>query len=472
MTAFAARLGAHATSDPGRTAVVAGDRRVTYGALATAVARVAGGLAAAGIAPGDVVTSRLPNGIEALVLCLAANRLGAVHNPLTTSSRAHEVEFVRAQSRSAVFVDGTDDRLLHEDAPPAPIGARRDGAPAFLVYTSGSTAEPKGVLHSDRTLWAECEAQAAYHGLGNDEIFVMPSPVAHVSGLIYGVLLPIWLGATSVLMARWDPDEFLVLVGREHGTFSAGATPFLAGALDAYDPASHDVSSLRVFPCGGADVPPALIREATERLGVRTGRGYGSSEFPSITSAAGPDEPLARRAETDGRPIGANEVRVRGGEIQARGPELFLGYLDAALDRDVFTEDGWLRTGDLGTLDGEGYLTVTGRAKDVVIRLGEKISAREVEDLLGAHPAVAGVAVVAIPDARTGEHACACVVPRAGAAPPTLDDLCRFLAESDLSRRKLPEQLVVLDALPMTPSGKVDKQALRARVTCDAPWAT
>jgi cyclohexanecarboxylate-CoA ligase len=317
-------------------------------------------------------------------------------------------------------------------------------------------------MHSDRTLLAECAAQARYHGLTDDEVFVMPSPVAHVSGLLYGVLLPIWLGATSVLMPVWDPGRFLELVEAERGTFCGGATPFLQSVVDHPELSRHDLSSLRLFPCGGADVPPDLIRRAMERLRVRTGRGYGSTEFPSITSSAGPGEPDDKRAETDGRPIGDNRIRIRDGEIQALGAELFLGYRNGSLD--ALTDDGWFRTGDLGVIDEDGYLTVTGRLKDIVIRSGEKLSAREIEDLLHEHPNVRAVAVVAIPDARTGERACACVVPADPATPPTLAELTDFLHARGISRRKLPEQLELRAALPMTSSGKVNKHELRVQI--------
>ncbi|MGH9026720.1 MAG: AMP-binding protein, partial [Acidimicrobiia bacterium] len=308
------------------------------------------------------------------------------------------------------------------------------------------------------------DAQAAYHGMTSAEVFVMPSPVAHISGLLYGELLPIRLGATSVLMPVWDPGRFLELVAAERGTFCGGATPFLRGVVEHPELFRHDLSSLRLFPCGGADVPPDLIRAAIADLGVRTGRGYGSTEFPSITSSAGPGEPDDKRAETDGRPVGANQVRLRDDEIEARGPELFLGYRDPALDADAFTDDGWFRTGDLGVLDSEGYLTVTGRRKDIVVRSGEKISAREIEDLLERHPRVGAVAVVAVPDEITGERACACVIPVGGGDPPILAELGEYLLDLGLSRRKVPEQLEVVAELPMTPSGKVKKHELRARL--------
>ncbi len=465
MTTFAQVLARQAATRSEKTAVVAGRRRLSYARLDGYVGEVAGRLRSAGVREGSVVSSQLPNGIEALALCFAVNRLGAVHNPITTIYRRRELDFILDQAGSVAFVDAVDHPRLRGGGTPEPVHPPgRPRARRFLLYTSGSTADPKGALHSDRTLVAECAAQASYHGLTDDEVFVMPSPVAHISGLLYGILLPVWLGATSVLMDRWDPGRFLELVERERGTFSGGATPFLEGAVDHPDLDRYDTSSLRLFPCGGADVPPALIRRAIRRLGIRTGRGYGSTEFPSITSSAGPDEPEDKRAETDGRPIGANEVRIHDGEIQARGPELFLGYLDAGLDGAAFTDDGWFRTGDLGAIDDDGYLVVSGRVKDIVIRRGEKISARELENLLAAHPKVATAAVVAVPDARTGERACVCVVPRSPADPPTLAELTAFLVGQQLSRRKLPEQLVVVDALPLTASGKVDKQALRSRL--------
>ncbi len=463
MSAFGEALSRWARRNPGRTAVVDDRVRLTYEQVDATVDSIGAALQRAGVGPGDVVSSQLPNCAEAFSLCLAVTRIGAVHNPIVTIYREREVAYIREEAGSAVVVDGRSHELLHPPvASPTTVRPAPD-ATRYLLYTSGSTSAPKGVRHSDLTLTAECVAQASYHGLGANEVFVMPSPVGHISGLLYGILLPVWLGATSVLMPVWDPGRFLELVATEHGTFCGGATPFLQGVVEHPALSQFDLSSLRRFPCGGADVPPDLIR-AAGRLGIRSGRGYGSTEFPSITSSAGPGEPEHKRAETDGRPIGDNEVRVVDGEIQARGRECFLGYQDPSLDDDAFTVDGWFRTGDLGTLDPDGYLTVAGRLKDVIVRSGEKISAREVEVLLADHPAVAAVAVVALPDPRTGERACACVVPRDGAEPPTLESLCEFLFGLGLSRRKLPEQLALFDGLPTTPAGKVDKPALRTRI--------
>lgn len=463
MKGFAAILGDWAREHPDKTAVVEDSRRLTYAELDARVSAVAAELRRRGVQPGDVVSSQLPNGVASMLLCLAVARAGAIHNPIIPIYREREVAFIRSQAGSAIFVADDRDPLLEPSGDPAaPLAPPDLDAPRFLLYTSGSSADPKGVLHSDATLLTECAAQAAYHEMGPDEVFVMPSPVAHVSGLLYGILLPVFLGATSVLMPAWDPGRFLELVEAEGGTFCGGATPFLQAVVDHPQLDRFDVSSLRLFPCGGADVPPDLIRRAMARLGVRSGRGYGSTEFPSITSSAGPGEVDDKRAETDGRPIGENEVRIRDGEIQARGPELFLGYRDPALDADAFTADGWFRTGDMGVLDADGYLTVTGRIKDIVIRRGEKISAREIEDLLHEHPEVRAVAIVAVPDERTGERACAFVVPRSSSGPPTLDALCAFLLDRGLSQRKLPEQLEVVDELPMTASGKVKKHELRS----------
>lgn len=473
MSAFDEALSRWARRKPQHTAVVDDRSRLSYAQLDVLVDDIGAALERAGVGRGDVVSSRLPNCAEATALCLAVTRIAAVHNPIVPIYRERELGFIQREAQSVLTVVGRDDELLHPDgrsrSTPAPPAA---DALRYLLYTSGSTSAPKGVRHADRTLVAECAAQAAYHGMAGDDVFVMPSPVGHISGLLYGILLPVWLGGTSVLMPEWDPGRFLELVQAERGTFCGGATPFLQGVVDHPELARYDVSSLRLFPCGGADVPPDLIRRATQRLGVRTGRGYGSTEFPSITSSAGPGEPEVRRAETDGRPIGENEVRIVDDEIQARGAECFLGYQDPSLDADAFTGDGWFRTGDLGTLDAHGYLTVTGRRKDIVIRSGEKISARELEELLSRHPAVAAAAVVAVPDPSTGERACACVVPRDAGDLPTLAALGEFLLGLGLSRRKLPEQLAVLDELPSTPAGKVDKPALRARVDAEIPGSS
>jgi cyclohexanecarboxylate-CoA ligase len=508
---FGRLLDEQASCRPGKTAVVDDRTRLTYGELATLTRRVASGLAARGVGTGDVVSCVLPNRFEAVVLFYAAARLGAVFNPIGPIYGTREIRFILRQTGSVVLVvvdrfRGTDlvalaERLRPElpalrdvvvvGAPgagmgdwrtlattePAPLpdvvdpNAIHPNAILALLYTSGTTADPKGVLHSHNTLLCECRSMARNHALGEADVLVMASPVSHISGLLFGIMLPVFVGGTSVLMERWDAARFLDLVCREGGTFTAGATPFLQGVVEAWRP--NAAPSLRAFPCGGADVPPELIRRAARELGIRTGRGYGSTEFPSIVSSAGPDVPEAKRALTDGRPIPPNVIELRDldgravavgeeGEIWARGPELFLGYRDSTLDVDAFDSRGFFRTGDLGRLDPEGWLTVTGRVKDVIVRSGEKFSAKEIEDLLHAHPKVRQVAVVPIPDVAVGERACACVVPVDPADAPSLADLAEFLMQHELSRRKVPERLEILAELPTTASGKVQKHLLRA----------
>jgi len=502
MSSFSATLRRHVAAHPDKTALVDDRVRLSYAELDRLADCVAAGLAARGIRAGEVVSSVLPNRAEAAVLFHAAHRLGAVLNPIVPIYGGREIRFILREAESAAVVvpgrfRGVDFPALvarvRPDVPslrdvlvvdglealPQADGPRSEGTDpdrvAVILYTSGTTAEPKGVLHSATTLAAECRATIGHHGLWTDEVLVMPSPVGHISGLLYGILLPAVLGATSALMEVWDPERFCALVERERGTFSAGATPFLQGVVDLPTLDRFDLRSLRLFPCGGADVPPDLIRRAIRRLGVRSGRGYGSTEFPSITSSAGPDVPEAKRAETDGIVIPPGEIELRDaegrpaatgreGEIWAHGPELFLGYRDARLDAEAFDERRFFRTGDLGVLDTDGYLTITGRVKDIIVRGGEKFSAKEVEDLLFEHPKVRSVAIVPMPDARLGERACAFVVPADERDPPTLPELVRFLEGRELSRRKLPERLELIDELPATASGKVQKHLLRERI--------
>lgn len=506
-TTLGAALSEAAERRPAATAVADARVRWTYAELDRRASAAAGRLAAIGVRAGDVVSWILPNRAEALALFFAARRIGAIANPIVPIYRGREIEFILRQTDSrAVFVPGRFGGVdfpalvdrLRTDLPARPRIVDVDGAEgrdfftpsadraasrarvdpdavAAILYTSGTTADPKGVLHSDHTLLSLCHRTRRQHGLGAEEVFVIASPASHISGLLYGVMLPVVLGARSVLMESWDPEAFLALVASERGTFSVGATPYLQSILDSPTLERHDLRSLRVFPCGGAEVPPALIRRAIHRLGIRTGRGYGSTEFPTITSSSGPEVPEDKRAETDGRPVPPNELEIRDdrgrvlgageeGEIWARGPALCLGYRDPSLDAAAFDERGFFATGDLGMLDRDGYLTVTGRLKDVIVRGGEKFSAKEIEDLLFLHPKVKSVAIVPVPDPALGERACAVVVAARRDDPPSLAELVAFLAGFDVSRRKLPERLELVEELPTTASGKVHKQALRARL--------
>ncbi len=494
---------------PGTIAVVDGGIRMTFESLGTDAERLAAALVDLGVAPGDVVAVQLPNWRETIVAFLAIARVGAVANPVLPIYRQRELGFILAQSSARVlFIPGRlrdcDHRTLVDelrpslpalahvvtvrDAPPAgglaydsllsarpaAPAAADAGAIALLLYTSGTTADPKGVLHSHDTLLAEARSLGPVHGLGPGDRVLMPSPLTHISGFMHAVLVPAALGTGAVLMDRWNADQAVALIAAERVTYMVGAPTFLRDLAGSRDLGRHDTGSLRLFSCGGADVDPTLVRDAAARLGCVAKRVYGSSEFPTV-STTGPDDPPARRIDSEGRPIGAVEIRLVDddgapvaagveGEILARGPECFLGYLDPALDADAFTPDGWFRTGDLGTVDVEGYLRVTGRKKDIIIRKGENISARELEDLLAAHPAVAEVAVIGVPDPVAGEVACAVLRLRPDAVAPTLTDVASYLAACGLSRRKLPERLEFVTDFPRTASGKILKRALRERI--------
>jgi cyclohexanecarboxylate-CoA ligase len=491
-----------------RTAVVEDAARLSFGALATRAEALAGALAALGVAPGDAVALQLPNWWETVVALLATARLGAVAVPIPSIHRERELAFILRQTRARLlFIPGRyrdcDHRelvttlrpelpalaevIVVRDAPGAamrsldalPAGSLArppldPAAVALVIYTSGPTADPKGVLHSHRTLLAEARSLEAVHGLATDDTVLMPSPLMHISGIVHALLVPAALGSCAVLMPRWNPTEALRLIAAERVTYMVGAPTFLRDLAQQVEAGAAGVSTFRLFSCGGADVDPALVAGAAARLGCVAKRVYGSTEFPTITTT-GPDDPPTRRIDSEGRAIGANEVRVVGddgvvvpsgeeGEVLARGPECFLGYLDSALNVESFTADGWFRTGDLGTLDAQGYLRITGRKKDIIIRKGENISAREIEDLLAAHPGVVEVAVVGVPDPAAGEIACAVLRLCGGATPPTLDDLTRHLLARGLSKRKLPERLAVVEDFPRTASGKVLKRALREQL--------
>ena len=499
-----------------KLALVDGDRRLTFSDLDGLSARVAGAFLAAGIRPGDVVAYQLPNWWEAVVVFLAGARLGAIVNPVLPIFRERELEFIVNQARPSVLVipgafRGCDHRALvaglrarlscparifvaraepladmhafasltdrpqgsTAEAPPVLPNPKPDSI-LLLMYTSGTTAAPKGVRHTHATLTAEVESLERVHGLTAADTTLMPSPLTHISGVIHAILTPALIGTTAVLMERWQATEALRLIARERVTYMVGAPTFLRDLTEEVARERYDLSSFRLFSCGGADVSAALIRRAREHLGCIAKRVYGSTEFPTITTTdAGDADRMG--AHSEGRVIAPTELRVVGedgralpagceGEVQARGPECFVGYSDPALDAEAFTADGWFRTGDLGVMDAAGYLRITGRLKDIIIRKGEKFSVRELEERIARHPGVADVAVVAIPDPDTGERACAVVVLTPGATL-TLAELGAFLSAQGLARQKLPERLEIVDTLPRTESGKVQRAELRRQLT-------
>jgi cyclohexanecarboxylate-CoA ligase len=506
-------VGQAAAARPEAVAVVDGRTVFTYADLDRLVGAAASGLRGLGIGSGDVVSWQLPNWHEALVLHHAVLRLGAVSNPIVPIYRGREVRYMLGEARSRVMVvpetfrgfgyaamvqelqaDLPDleqvvvvrpmghtrlsfDALIATGSKAAGLsagevecGSRSPDDPALLMFTSGTTADPKGVIHTHNTLDYENRSIIEVFGLGQGDVVFMASPVTHVTGLLYGLQLPAMLGVPVVLQDVWDADAALDLLQRHRCSFTVAATPFLHALVHHPHLPSHDLSALRVFGCGGADVPSALIRDAEERIGCRATRVYGSTEFPTLSTSP-PDAPLAHRAATDGRPIGGAEYRILDeddrdlpagsvGELLVRGPEQFVGYLRPVDEVGAVLPDGWFRTGDLAVADDEGQLAIRGRKKDIILRGGENISVTEVEDLLVRHPAVQEIAVVAMPDPVMVERACAFVVPTPGERP-ALADLATFLIDQDVAKQKIPERLVLVAELPKTQSGKVQKFRLR-----------
>ena len=391
---------------------------------------------------GSVVSFTVPNWHEAAVIYLGTTLAGMVVNPILPSLRDRELAFILTDANSrAIFIPqsfGGHDyaAMLARVAsglpdPPEIVAVRGDAAghiafgdlltepgsgtlpelsPAdtrMILYTSGTTGRPKGVLHSHDSLRALIEQIGHHWRVDPGDTFLVPSPIAHIGGSIYAFECPLLLGTQAVLMQRWDADVAVRLMLEHRCTHMAGATPFLDGLLSAAQRAGTRLPDLKVFICGGASVPPTLIRRASEYLDKSAvSRVYGSTEVP-VTTIGSLDD-VDRAADTDGRP-GIADVVLVDGEIRARGPQMLTGYLHPEDNRDSFDEAGYFRTGDLGRFTGDGHLVVTGRAKDIIIRNGENISPKEVEDILVTHPGIAEIAIVGIPDPRTGERACATV---------------------------------------------------------------
>jgi cyclohexanecarboxylate-CoA ligase len=482
-------------------------RAGTLGELGVEATEVAAWLQSLGVGRGDVVALQLPNWWEGAVLQAATAFVGAVLLPIVPVYGAREVGFILRESRAKVFAlpaafRGRDFTAMLDDlgalpdlratvvvgdaAPPAcvawadahadsaryarPIAAADDLA--LLVYTSGTTADPKGVQHTHRSLLAETRSPVVSAGTGPGSSHLSVFPSGHVAA-VNGLLRVLVLGSPTVLMDAWDADTAARLIDEYAVTVTSGAPVHLAGFLDARDRGEIAMTSLREYLVGGASVPPALVERA-QAAGVVAYRAYGLSEHPTISGGTTAD-PLEKRAYTDGRVQPGNEVRIldddgrelaagEEGEIVSRGTELFAGYRDAQLDVSAFTADGWFRTGDVGRLDADGYLTITDRKKDIIVRGGENISSKEIEDVLGAHPRVAEVAAVGAPDERYGERVAVFVVLRDG-PDLTIEDVAAHFHASGLARQKTPEVVRVVDALPRTPAGKVQKVPLRVLLT-------
>jgi cyclohexanecarboxylate-CoA ligase len=507
----------HARRQPDKVALVAyrgdGNARdvLSYRQLVRMADRFAGALLEVGVRPGDTVSFQLPNWWQTPAIYLACVRIGAVANPILTILRSREVGFILRRTRSRVVilpgtVRGFDhDAMLASLQPDLPhlehvfsIGstfedffvARRweDEHPpeeldaltpdpddvAQLIFSSGTTGEPKGVLHSHNTLDVGSRFASDPLGLTADDVVLMFSPVGHQTGFLYGMYMPLANGMKLVFQDTWAPDLTLRIINDEGVTWTLANTTFVLDLCEAVASAGPvDLSTLRYFTCGGAPIPPQAVRDAHDKLGTQLVAVWGGTELGCATTTL-PTDSMERVCSSDGAPNKGVDLRVLDdhgkpvpvgtpGRLLIRSPSQHLGYFERPdLDDAAFDRDGWFDTGDLGRVDEHGYVRITGRVKDLIIRGGENIPAIEVEAALFSHPSVREVAVVGYPDDRLGERACAVVVP--AGEPPSLAELTAHLAAQNMAKQFWPERLEIRESLPKTETGKVQKFVLREQL--------
>ena len=492
-------------------------QRFTYREMARMADRIAVGLSRLGVGRNDVVACQLPNWWQFTLTYLACSRIGAVMNPLMHIFRERELSFMLQHGEAKVLIAprtfrGFDFEAMAAGLQPQLPGLEHvvlvggAGANSFeallsgpewenapdareiltrsrpgpddvtqLIYTSGTTGEPKGVMHSANSVMANIIPYARRLQLGADDVVLMASPMAHQTGFMYGLMMPIMLRASVVLQDIWEPRQAIALVRQEGATFTMASTPFLTDLARTVAETGEGLPTLRTFLCAGAPIPGPLVEQARAALGAKVVSAWGMTENGAVTLTR-LDDSDERSFNTDGCPLPGVEIKVvdvdgqdlavgEAGRLLLRACSNFGGYLRRPHLNATDAED-WLDTGDLGYLDAQGYLRITGRSKDVIIRGGENIPVVEIESLLYRHPAIAMAAIVAYPDERLGERACAVVVPKPGQSID-LRAIQDFLKAQKVAIQYIPERLIVRDAIPSTPSGKIQKFKLREMLLAD-----
>jgi acyl-CoA synthetase (AMP-forming)/AMP-acid ligase II len=482
-------------------------RRLTCAQLRDAALTCAAALAHRGIGAGTVVSWQLPSTLETMVVMEALTRLGAVQNPVLPIWRESELRFVTTQLKTEVFIvpglwrnfDHTAlARRLADEQPMSVVVIDHDApidnklrlpagdpavlpeppvsgeAPRWIYYSSGTTAAPKGARHCDRSVIAGSAGVVGIVGASSDDVNPIAFPVSHIGGAAM-VAAGLRTGMRLVLFDAFDPVETPFAIAAHRPTLLGSATPFFVAFMAAQRRHGDEplYPELRGCVGGGAPITAELGRQLREAFAVNgAANSWGLTEFPVATSQT-PDAAPELADRTVGQPVPGVSVRVvdeaerevgigTEGELRLKGPQCFLGYVDASLDAKAFDAQGWFRTGDCGLIDADGHVVVTGRIKDAIIRNAENISALEIEGVLAAHPGVADIAVIGVPDSLTGERVCAVVVPRPGAAV-TMSSIFDHCQAQGLSKHKTPERLEIIDALPRNLTGKVLKNELRSR---------
>lgn len=498
--------------NPDRVLCVEADTHLTVTELDRQARALASALQNRGLNAGDVVSFELPNWPETMVIDLACAMLGLVCNPIIPIYRDAEVSYIlKDAGTKAVFIpttfrkfDYADMIARHRAELPAlehviTVRGTAEGATSFedllaegapdafsrpdvdpnavklIMYTSGTTGRPKGVLHSHNTIDTEIQAISKFLSLDAEDVILMPSPVSHITGYLYGIQMPFTLDAPAVFMETWDAAAAADLIDNHNVTFTIAATVFLQELTDFARKNGRDLPSLRYFPSGGAPVPPEVIYNAHKAFArCVCSRVYGSTEAPTVTLGVNSREEEKLGATTEGYIVG-HEVRIVDpatgadvppgveGEILSRGPEMCLGYAADDHSAEAFEPDGYFHTGDLAMLTETGAMVITGRSKDLIIRGGENISPREVEDALHEHPAIHEAAVVAMPHPRMGETGCAFLILEEG-AELSFDELIAFLGETGMAKQKYPERIEIIETFPRTAAGKIRKNVLRDEV--------